>query len=601
MLELDTVITHATVFDGTGGPSRVAHVGLKDGVVAVISEVPLPDGAAREVVDGRGQWLMPGFIDFHTHYDVEVELSPQLSESLRHGVTTITLGSCSLSTALGTPEDIADIFCRVEAVPRSVVLPLLETRKSWEGFPEYLDHLGTLPLGPNVTSFVGHSNLRMHVMGFSRSVDRHVRPTADELTRMERLLNEGLDAGCLGMSIQTLPWDKLDGSRHRSRPLPSYFARWSEYRHLTRTLRARGRVFQGVPNITTKVNVFLFLWESTGIFRRSLKTTVISLMDIRANRGIWWQVPILTRLFNKFLRADFRLQALPNLFDVWADGLDLVIFEELGCGTEVLHLTDPVARAALCRDPDYRRRFRKEWGSLLSPRVYHRNMQYTEVLACPDASLVGRSFADIAAARGAHPVDVFLDLAAEYGTALRWYSIMANDRPGPLQSIVRQPDVLIGFSDAGAHLRQMAHYNFPLRLLKLVRDAQLAGRPFMTMERAVHRLTGEIGRWFGIDAGELAVGRRADLVLVRPEGLDASLDATTEAEMEGFQGLRRLVRRNPRAVSAVFVRGRRAVTEGEVLPEVGHEHGFGQVLRAVDRGPSRMPAPSGASARPSAT
>ena len=419
MLEFDTVITHATVFDGTGGPSRVAHVGLKDGVVAVISEVPLPDGAAREVVDGRGQWLMPGFIDFHTHYDVEVELSPQLSESLRHGVTTITLGSCSLSTALGTPEDIADIFCRVEAVPRSVVLPLLETRKSWEGFPEYLDHLGTLPLGPNVTSFVGHSNLRMHVMGFSRSVDRHVRPTADELTRMERLLNEGLDAGCLGMSIQTLPWDKLDGSRHRSRPLPSYFARWSEYRHLTRTLRARGRVFQGVPNITTKVIVFMFLWESTGIFRRSLKTTVISLMDIRANRGIWWQVPILTRLFNKFLRADFRLQALPNLFDVWADGLDLVIFEELGCGTEVLHLTDPVARAALCRDPDYRRRLRKEWGSLLSPRVYHRNMQYTEVLACPDASLVGRSFADIAAARGAHPVDVFLDLAGVWdGAAL---------------------------------------------------------------------------------------------------------------------------------------------------------------------------------------
>jgi N-acyl-D-aspartate/D-glutamate deacylase len=157
---------------------------------------------------------------------------------------------------------------------------------------------------------------------------------------------------------------------------------------------------------------------------------------------------------------------------------------------------------------------------------------------------------------------------------------MANDRPGPLQAIVSHPDVLIGFSDAGAHLRQMAHYNFPLRLLKLVRDAECAGRPFMTAERAVERLTGEIGRWFGIDAGRLHEGARADLVLVRPEGLDDAVETAVEAPMTGFPGLDRLVRRNPRAVPGVWVNGRRAVTDGEVHREVGRVRGLGRVLRA---------------------
>jgi hypothetical protein len=88
---------------------------------------------------------MPGFIDFHTHYDAEVELAPSLSESVRHGVTTVVLGSCSLSLALGTPEDLADMFCRVEAIPYGTVRSLLEERKRWNTLGEYLEHLDSLP------------------------------------------------------------------------------------------------------------------------------------------------------------------------------------------------------------------------------------------------------------------------------------------------------------------------------------------------------------------------------------------------------------------------------------------------------------------------
>ena len=578
MKHYDILLRNGLVFDGRGSSPVEADVGITDGLVVDVA--PWLAGTATEEISARGRWVMPGFIDFHTHYDAEIEIDASLSESVRHGVTTVFLGSCSLGASVGTPEDICDIFCRVEGVPRSTMLPLFERIKDWNTFPEYLDHLETLPLGPNVCVFVGHSNLRMAVLGFERSLDGKLKPSGQELDEMVQLLEEALDVGYVGLSIQTLPWDKLDGDRFRSQPLPSYFARWSEYRKLTRVLRRRDRIFQGVPNVTTKVNVLLFLLESIGLFRKPLKTTVISLMDVVANRTIHWSIPILTRLANRFLGADFRFQALPNAFDVWADGMDLVIFEEFAAGTEAIHLADLGQRAELLRDEEYRRRFRKQWTSIFAPRVYHRDFKLSTVLACPNTQLVGRSFHEIALERGVHVVDAFLDLTAEFGEKLRWYSVVANDRRGPLEKITAHPDVLIGFSDAGAHLRNMAHYSYPLRLLKLVQDAEARGEGFMSIERAVHRVTGEIGDWFNVPLGHLEVGTRADVVVVDPTKLDERLDEVTEEEMPGFDGLSRLVRRSDDAVPLVIINGKVAARHGVRSEPLGQSKQYGTLIRA---------------------
>jgi N-acyl-D-aspartate/D-glutamate deacylase len=419
------------------------------------------------------------------------------------------------------------------------------------------------------------------VMGLERSLTKGERPSPTEMSRMEDLLGEGLDEGYLGMSIMTLRWDKIGGDRpFRSRPLPSTFAPWSEYRRLTRQLRERGLVFQGVPNVSTKINVLLFLAQSVGLFRKKLKTTVISMMDLRGSRGLPRIIGAISRFFNTVLRADFRWQALPEVFDLWADGIDLVVFEEFGAGAAALHLQDVTERAALLRDPKYRDWFRRQWTSKLLPKAFHRNLDWSEILECPDASLVGKSFAEVARARGIRVLDVFLDLIATYGAKLRWYTVMANDRRPTLEWIVSHPDVLIGFSDAGAHLRNMAHYNFPLRMLKLVRDAHRRGEPFMPIERAVHRLTGEIADFLAIDAGHLEEGARADVVVVDPAGLTDEVDVAVEAPIEGFGSFRRLVRRNEQAVRAVLVGGKLAVESGAVRPEVGKQRGFGTVLRA---------------------
>jgi len=578
----DVVIEGGLVFDGLGHAPVRADVGIRDGAVAAIDpERALPRAPSTRIVDAHGAWVVPGFIDIHTHYDAEVEVGPALAESLRHGVTTVTLGSCSLSLALGDPDELCDMFCRVEALPDAVVRPLLRTAKTWDGHRSYFAHLDALPLGPNVASFVGHSAVRAKVLGLERSLEAGVRPTAAELGAMRAHVLEGLDEGYLGLSIQTLPWDKMGGDKtYRSRPLPSTFARWSEYRRLLRDVRARGRVFQGVPNVSTKINVALFMLESLPLFRRPLKTTVISMMDLRGQRGIHRVIGGLSRFINRVLGADFRWQALPEPFDLWADGIDLVVFEEFGAGAAALHVADDARRAALLRDPKYRAWFRKQWRSKLLPKVFHRNFAWSEVLACPDPSLVGRSFEDIGKQRGVRADEVFLDLVAEHGQALRWYTVMANDRDRQLADIMRHPDVLIGFSDAGAHLRQMAHYNFPLRMLWRVRRALDSGAAFMSVERAVHRLTGELAEWLGLDAGVLAPGKRADVVVVDPAQLDERLEVAHEATVDGYGAYSRLVRRNDDAVRAVIVGGQLAAERGVFAPGVGKQRGFGRVLRA---------------------
>lgn len=574
----DLLIQGGLVYDGTGAPGRAADVAVKDGRIVEIA-AGLDASAATRVFDASGKWVTPGFLDVHTHYDAEIELEPSLSESLRHGVTSVVMGSCSLGMTPGTPEVLADIFCRVEAIPYEIVRPVIETKKTWTGLKDYFEHLESLPLGPNVAAFLGHSPLRAHVMGVHRSLDERESPTDEELARIDAAVEEALDLGYLGVSLMTSPWDKMGGQQaYRSKPVPSYFASWKEYRRMAAILRRRGAILQAVPDITRRVNIILFLLASAGIMRRKLKTTVISMMDVRSDRTIYRLIGWLSRLFNGVLGAEFRWQSLPEVFDLWADGMDLVVFEEFGAGAAALHFEDPELRNKLINDPAYRARFKKEWRSRFLPKAFHRDFNESKILECPDRALVGKSFASIARERGADEVDVFLDLVARHGTALRWYTVMGNDRREPLERIVSHPDVLIGFSDAGAHLRQMAHYNFPLRMLRLVRDAGRDGRPFMTVEAAVRKLSGELAEWFGLDAGVLLPGRRADLVVIDPSALDEA-EKIAEAPMEKLGGFVRLVRRNDAAVPLVAVNGRVAVEKGALAPQVGRERGYGRLLR----------------------
>ncbi|MCW2512212.1 MAG: N-acyl-D-aspartate/D-glutamate deacylase [Mycobacterium sp.] len=581
----DTIIRNGQWFDGTGSPSAVRNIGIRAGHVVAISADDLDETDCPQVIDAAGQWVLPGLLDIHTHYDVEVLNGPALAESLRHGVTTVMLGSCSLSTIHVDGTDAGDLFGRVEAIPREHVITAVDEHKTWQTCDEYVAALERLPLGPNLAAFIGHSDMRTAVMGLDRATQKGQRPTRSEQAEMERMLAEALKAGFVGMSSMQLLFDKLDGDVCRSRTLPSTYAGPRELRRLKSLLRKAGRVLQSGPDIENPLNLGSQIAQSLGIFRNPLKTSLLSAADVKSNPYAITLLGPVARLVNR-LGGDFRWQHLPVPFEVYADGIDLVIFEEFGAGAAALHLRDEVERNAMMRDEDYRRRFRKEYESKFGVRVWHRDFFDADIVDCPDASVIGKSFGQVGLDRGGlHPVDAFLDLVLEHGEALRWRTTISNHRPEVLKKLARDPGVQMGFSDAGAHLRNMAFYNMGLRLLRHVRDAEAAGTPFMTVEAAVHRLTGELADWYRLDAGHLRVGDRADVVIIDPAHLDERLDAYAEESVPQYGGLSRMVNRNRETVSAVLVGGRTVFRDGEATDLVGRRR-TGRFLRAAHKSPA---------------
>lgn len=584
MVSYDTIIANGRWFDGTGAPSAVRTIGIRDGRVAAVTPHELDEAGCPQVIDAAGKWVLPGFVDVHTHYDVEVLNGPGLPESVRHGVTTVLIGSCSLSTVHIGGVDAGDLFGRVEAIPREHVINAVDGAKTWTNAAEYVGALESRPLGPNIAAFIGHSDMRTATMGLDRATRKEMRPTSGEQAEMERMLAEALDAGFIGMSSQQLLFDKIDGEVCRSRTLPSTYARPRELRRLTSQLRRRGRILQSGPDIGNPLKLLSQVAQSLPVLRNKLQTSLLSAADVKSNPFAIAMLGPLARLVNRF-GADFRWQHLPVPFEVYADGIDLVVFEEFGSGAAALHLRDEVERNALLRDEQYRRHFRKDYDSKFGMRVWHRDFFDAEIVSCPDVSVVGQSFGEVGLDRGGlHPVDAFLDLVLEHGTELRWRTTISNHRPEVLKKLARDEGVQMGFSDAGAHLRNMAFYNFGLRLLRHVRDAERGGRPFMTIERAVHRLTGELADWYHIDAGHLRIGDRADLMVIDPDHLDAQLDAYAEEPVPQYAGLPRMVNRNDEAVNVVLIGGRTVVRDGAPTELLGVQR-TGSFLRAGQRTP----------------
>lgn len=577
----DVIIRGGLWFDGTGSAPLTRTLGIRDGVVAAVAE-SLDETGCPEVIDAAGKWVVPGFLDVHTHYDAEVLLDPGLRESVRHGVTTVLLGNCSLSTVYAESQDAADLFSRVEAVPREYVLGALESRRTWSTAAEYVAAIDRLPLGPNIGSLLGHSDLRTAVLGLDRATDAAVHPTAGELEKMAQLLDEALDAGLLGMSGMDAAIDKLDGERFRSRALPSTFATWRERRKLIKVLRKRGRILQSAPNVAKPSTGMLFFLASSRMLNRGkgVRMSMLVSADAKSMPLSVYVFGPATRLLNTLLGSHVRFQHLPVPFELYSDGIDLPVFEEFGAGTAALHLRDQLERNKLLADKNYRREFRREFDRVkLGPSLWHRDFHDAVIVECPDKTLIGKSFGAIADERKLHPLDAFLDVLVENGERnVRWTTVVANHRPKLLDALAKEGSVHMGFSDAGAHLRNMAFYNFSLRMLKRVRDAHRAGAPFMSIEHAVHRLTGELAEWFGIDAGTLRKGDRADFVVIDPAGLNESVDGYHEEAVPFYGGLRRMVNRNDDAVVATGVGG--VVVFGGSHSKGQFRDGYGQSVRS---------------------
>ena len=228
------------VVDGTGAPAVRADVRVRDGVIAEVGEQLAPDGEAE--IDAGGAVVAPGFIDCHTHYDPSLWWDPLLDPMPQHGVTTVVTGNCSLSLTpvrAADRERAADVFGFIEDIPVDAFMTGMPW--TWESYVEWRDALRAFGTSVNIAPLIGHSNLRVYVMG-DDAWDRAA--TADERAELARVLGDCLAAGALGLSTSF-----TDQDRH-GRPVPSRAADDDEFCALIDALAAapgRPRVLEFLP------------------------------------------------------------------------------------------------------------------------------------------------------------------------------------------------------------------------------------------------------------------------------------------------------------------------------------------------------------------
>lgn len=557
---IDTVIRNALVFDGLGRAPENVSVAIKDGIVTEIA--PRIDVPAAREIDAAGLWLTPGFIDIHTHYDLEVEVAPGLAESVRHGVTTVLMGNCSLSIACGMPSDLADVFQRVETLPVELIRQWLEDARIWGTVADYLHHIDSLPLGPNVAVLLGHSALRLKVMGLQRAVAGPASP--EEIAEMRRLTDEALDAGFLGLSVDMVYWHRIHGA-WAGRSLPSHHASFEEYSLLADACRERDAVFQVTPNPVKPRSMLNILRLGAGTFSRPpLRMTLLSALDLDTQPWLWRLYSPLHRLYNQIMGNNLRMQTLTDPFVIYSEGPITPLFEEFESGVELNNVRDSEDRRRLWRSAGFRQRFEEDW---LKPglKTFHRDFSRIVIDAAPRQEWVGKTIAAVAGEAGKRPIDIFMEALANWDDQFVWVSAGANNRAAVRQKLMSHPQILPGFTDAGAHSRNLAYFDGAISLLR-----QAVQTGFMTPERAIERITGEPARWLNLDAGVIAVGRHADLLLIDPRALLAERSAPVVLNDPALAGAkRRVIRELDPPVRSVFVGGRQLVDNGEPLPELG--------------------------------
>lgn len=573
-----TIIRNGHFFDGTGKQAQKKDLLIQEGKVEAVHEIaPEIEGATE--IDATGKWVTPGFIDIHTHYDAEIEVMPGLEESLRHGTTTVVMGNCSISAAMGKDEDIVDLFCRVENMPAQVLTEWIKDKITWKNLGEYYEHLESLAIGPNVASFVGHSNIRIGAMGLERSF-REPKASEAEKKKMDNYLQEAMEAGYLGMSIDMLPFHRWGGvftKDYKGTSVPSQQASVKEYRRLANILRRYDRVLQATPNALDKMSGIHLLGMSSGLFRKPLKTTIVAAMDLKSDEKIHKLVTTLAMMGKRFFNADMKFQALAMPFLNYGEGPITPLFEEFPSMVQVIGAS-PEERKAAFQDPKFRKWFRKDWNHKTTS-VFPRLLREMTVVKAPDTSLVGKTFQELADGKSQDGLDYFMDLVIEYDTDLIWKCTAANHREKVRVGLLAHEATIPGFNDSGAHNVNMAFHDGSLQALR-----QAVENPdIFPVEKAIHRLTKMPAEWLGLDAGSLEVGRRADVCIIDPEKLSSGL---TEEPIEDYhpslKGSFRYVKRSDGVVKNVLVNGQEVFNDTNGFAAGVGKQRYGQLLRSMN-------------------
>ena len=502
----DLLIRGGRVVDGSGLPSYVADVGVKDGKVAEVGK--LKDGAAK-TIDAGGLAVSPGFIDHHTHLDAQMLWDPYGTCEPQHGVTSVVMGNCGLSLApvrQGIEDAIVKSFVRVEAIPRIALEQ--GVKWNWHSYGEYLDNFEG-KVGINVGGLVGHIAVRHHAMG-EEAVER--KATGTEVQKMKGLVLDAMEGGALGMSTNR-------NDRHMredGKPVSSRLADDDEFFALCDVLGERNAGV--IETILGRNKVEHFEWYHELAKRTQRPILWQSLQHRWSEPNLWReQLEAVEPIFKAGYQAYGLTHTVPLVRHFTLK--DCQIFDEFPTWKNLMFLPVEVRKQAFA-DADTRVKLQYEIDNLRLTN-YHKRWDIPKVEKCfkpENQKFVGKTIAEMAAMRNQKPIDAFLDLALDEDLETIFWNANNGGDWNAMGEILRSPYVLIGTSDAGAHVLFGADFGYGTILLGLwVRERQV-----MSLEQAIHKLTFHPASIFGLQGrGLLRPGYAADITIFDPATVNA--------------------------------------------------------------------------------
>lgn len=507
-MKLDVVIRNGTVFDGLSEDGRDVDVGMRNGVIAKIGDVP---ETGAEEIDARGKIVTPGFVDMHTHYDGQAIWSERLSPSSSNGVTTAVMGSCGVGFAPCRREDrelLLAVTEGVEDIPEAVLAEGLDW--DWESYPEYLDALAQRRHDIDVASLFPHMPLRVYAMG-KRGADREPA-TPEDLARMYQLTREAVAAGAIGVSTTQL-------FTHRTRDgdaVPTFGVAEEELHVIASALKDAGGGIWQASAIVDMASAAAS--DDLAMFNRVVESGGAS-GTFTLGQANWREMLDQVAAMNA-AGTDITAQVYPRRFGLYVN-FDLTIHPFCLCPSfrAIAHLPieDKLERL---RDPEFKAKLLAEEPVDIGQPFHLIGRNFDRMYPLGDAQdyepSADKSIAAMAQAQGVDPLTLAYELLLENDGQAMFFLQYTNYQDRSLDfmpELLRDPHTVIGLADGGAHYGMISDATYPTFLLSYwTRDragTRLGIGEAIAMLTSAPATAARLG-----DRGMLAPGYKADINVI---------------------------------------------------------------------------------------